>query len=309
MWARPAAMLLCVTLLACGADPYTRVSLEPETIPNPGRGDAPSPIIVGMAPILSAASSAEGLMLLCTVFERQLGRPVKPFLGSSYQEINSMVMLGQLDVALICTGAYADTAMGRQSKILLVPRLTQNSNYYHSVIVVSARSPFRRFEDLRATTVAFTDPLSLTGYAYPVSRALALGDRPNDFFKEVRFTHSHDLSLEMVALGLVQSAAVDSAVADSWMNSHRDKAQRICIIEESADYPAPPIVVPATLPEAEARLLRTAFARLADSPEGREVLDAMHWKGFADPDPAYIKGMEAVRALLETQREETRSSP
>jgi phosphonate transport system substrate-binding protein len=295
------ASLLLPLLLACRDQEYKPVSLNAPASAVAARPGAPPPVLIGMAPILSAQASAQGMALLA---EGLSGPPgglkVKPFLGSSYQEINNMVLFGQLDAAIVCTGAFSDPAFAHGARVLLVPQIWPGTSYYHALVVVARGSAFRRFQDLEGASIAFTDPLSLTGCLYPLAQARKSGGDPRHFFAPIRFTHSHDRSLAMVASGLVQSASVDSAVFREWTSDHPREAQALRILDQSPDFPAPPIVVPASLSPARAEELSRAFANLSASEAGRRTLAVMGWTGFAKPDATYLKRLAEVAPMMES---------
>jgi len=294
------ALLLLPLLLACHDQEYTPVSLKAPASEVAARPNAPPPVLIGMAPILSARASAQGMALLAEALSRPPGGlRVKPFLGSSYQEINNMVLFGQLDAAVVCTGAFSDPAFAHGARVLLVPQIWPGTSYYHALIVVARSSTFRRFHDLAGASIAFTDPLSLTGCLYPLARVRSSGGDPHHFFGQIRFTHSHDRSLGMVAGGLVQSASVDSAVFREWTGDHPREAQTLRILDQSPDFPAPPIVVPASLSPARAEELSRAFVNLSASEAGRRTLAIMGWTGFAKPDATYLKRLAEVASMMD----------
>ncbi len=295
-------LMLAALLLGCGSQDYRTVSLSPaETLPQP-TASAIQPLRVGLAPILSLQGGGEGLAALCMELSHRLGRPVVPLLGSDYREINDMLGLGQLDVGIVCAGAYADPRLGKVCEPLLVPLLTGTGSTYQSYIVVRDQDPARRLEDLGNASFVFTDSLSLTGYIYPVSRLCGLGRTPGSFFSKISFSHSHDRSLDLVAEGSVGAAAVDSSVYKVWRAQRSDEAQQVRILERSEPFPSPPIVVQATLPSAEKEALHRAFLDLAGTAEGKAILDKIGWTGFQEPDAQWRSRMDHLRRLFRKLR-------
>ncbi len=292
-------LLFLPTLLACHDRDYKPVSLKAPASPVAAQPGTPPPVFIGMAPIISAQASAQGMALLAQALSQPLGLRVKPFFGASYQEINDMVLFGQLDAAIVCTGAFSDPAFARSTRVLLVPQIPPGTSYYHALIVVARSSTFHRFNDLEGASIAFTDPLSLTGCLYPLARVRSSGRNPHLFFGRVHFTHSHDRSLAMVAGGLIQSASVDSAVFREWTGHHPQEAEALRILDRSPDFPAPPIVVPASLSPARAEELRRSFLGLPASEKGRRALALMGWTGFAEPDATYLKHLAEVGLMME----------
>lgn len=293
-------LLVCspVFLLGCKSQDYKVVSLEAGTPQPQVSGHGPQPIRLGLAPILSVQGGGEALAALCQALSRRIDRSVVPLLGSDYREINDMLGLGQLDVGIVCAGAYADPRLHQVCEPLLVPLLIGSGNTYQSYIVVQEGNPGRSLVDLRGTSFEFTDSLSLTGYIYPVSRLCGLGQKPGTFFSSVGFSHSHDRSLFLVADGGVTAAAVDSSVFKVWRDRHPEEAKRLRILERSEPFPSPPIVVENQLPRKDKDALRRAFLDLADTQEGRAILQKIGWTGFQDPDDLWRTRMDHLSGLF-----------
>jgi phosphonate transport system substrate-binding protein len=80
---------------------------------------------------------------------------------------------------------------------------------YQSYLIVHKDSPFRTIEDLKGKTFAFTDPDSNSGSLVPRYWLKQLNTRPEDFFRSITYTYSHDNAIMAVAKQLVDAAAVD----------------------------------------------------------------------------------------------------
>lgn len=115
-------------LSGCDSRGYTQVSLQPTAPQSQPRTVSSVPLRIGLAPILSPQSSGEGLVALCSALSRRLGRPVIPMLGADYRETNDMLALEQLDVGIICSGAFADPRLDRVCKPMLVPLLADRKS-------------------------------------------------------------------------------------------------------------------------------------------------------------------------------------
>ena len=209
-----------------------------------------------------------------------------------------MLALGQLDAGIVCTGAFADPKLSQSCKVLLVPQLPGEGSYYRSFIVVRAGDPARRFEDLRGHSAVFTDPLSLTGYLYPISRLCAMGQKPSAFFMALSFSHSHDRSIAVVVDGLADAAAVDSAVFGDWLERDAAHSKELRIIERSGPFPSPPIIVRSSLAVHERDRLRKAFLNLTATAGGRAILKQVGWAGLKDPDPEYLDRLQATGVFM-----------
>jgi phosphonate transport system substrate-binding protein len=257
-----------------------------------------------MAPILSLRTGGEGLVSLCQAISQRLGKQVTPLLGADYRETNDMLYLKQLEVGIVCSGAFSDPRLDRTCEPLVVPLLLGAGSTYESYLIVRAKDPAHRLEDLEGRDFVFTDALSLTGFIHPMSRLCALGRTPEAFFSKVSFSHSHDRSIAMVLDGGVTAASVDSAVFMMWKERHPSEARNLRILERSEPYPAPPIVVQTTLSEQDKTALRRALLDLGQSEAGKEILKKIGWTGFEVPDAEYLRRLDRLRKLYGKLRDQ-----
>jgi phosphonate transport system substrate-binding protein len=304
-------MPLLLTLASCSgeAPPYEKVSFrERASVPretSPEKG-----VRLGMAPILSARAGGEGFTLLAEALSRRLSVPVVPLLGTDYREINAMLAFGQVEMGIVCTGALSDPQLVDRGEVFLVPLLRGTGTVYHGLIVAGKESGLRKFEDLRSRSFLFTDPLSLTGYFYPLSLLCGLGERPGNFFSAVGFSHSHDRSLEAVAGGSTDAAAVDETVFELWRQAYPARAAKTRVLLRSPEFPSPPIVVRKDLPSAEREALKQALLDLGSGRgDGKAVLEAMGWSGIAEADADYLRRVEELRRFYRNLHEQGCLSP
>jgi phosphonate transport system substrate-binding protein len=174
---------------------------------------------MAIAAVLSPTGNDTYYRPLIDYFAKALGRPARLIQRRNYQEINDLLARGGVDVAFVCTGAYLREKGSME--LLVVPRIGGKTTY-HSLLIVNANSPVGSFEQLRGKVFAFTDPLSQTGYFYPISLLEQMGEQPESFFARTIFTYSHDRSINAVARGLVDGAAVDHLVYDQLLAQVRE---------------------------------------------------------------------------------------
>ena len=292
------AMMLSALLLGCERQGYTPVSLQPGAAKPASKEKMLVPLRVGLAPILSPRSGGEGLVALCKALSLSMNRPVVPLLGADYRETNDMLALGQLDVGIVCSGAFSDPRLDRVCEPLLVPLLMGTGSSYESFLIVRSQDPAVRLEDLRGRDFVFSDSLSLTGYIHPVACLDAMGQTPGRFFSKVSFSHSHDRSIAMVLEGTISAAAVDSAVFMAWREHHPAEGKNLRILERSEPFPSPPLVVRVSLPSDDKAMLRRAFLDLAHTEAGKDLLKKIGWTGFEVPDARYLARMDQLHRLF-----------
>ena len=211
----------------------------------------------------------------------------------TYAEINALVRSGGVSLALVCSGAFVVGRSDFGMEPLVVP-VVNGKTVYHSYLIVPSSSPMRTWEDLRNKTFAFTDPLSNSGRLVPVYILSQMGERPEGFFKDSIFTYSHDKSVQAVAEGLVDGAAVDSLVYDFMAQHDPSITARTKVIWKSPPYGINPIVVhPDVDPELRRQLVLILLG-MSSNAEGQRVLARVGIDSFTMPDPNAYDGIESM---------------
>jgi hypothetical protein len=117
---------------------------------------------------------------------------------------------------------------------------------YFTYFVVALDHPARRFEDLAGTRLVMNEPASHSGFAAVLaeldSRRLDLG-----FFGGHRFSGGHQSSVEAVAGGSGEVAAVDSLMFDAFVEQRPELADQLRVAATGAAWPAPPLAVRSSL--------------------------------------------------------------
>jgi phosphonate transport system substrate-binding protein len=167
---------------------------------------------------------------------------------------------------------------------------------YHAYLIVPANSPAQTMADLKGKVFAFTDPISLTGRAYPTSLVEALGKTPETFFSRTFFTYSHDEAIYAVANGLADGASVDSMVYEHALARDPALAQKVKVIHQSPAFGIPPVVInPNLRPQVKAALQSLLLEMDKDS-QGQSALAAIGVERFVViDDEAYA----SVRSLMQ----------
>jgi phosphonate transport system substrate-binding protein len=224
----------------------------------------------------------------------------------TYHEVNELLRHGQVDLAIICTGAYLSASTEKTPLEVIAVPVYAEGPVYHSFFLVGAQSGIESLEQLRGRRFAFSDPLSLSGRYYPLYALLDRGLDPGTFFSETTFTYSHDGNMRAVLDGIVDAAAVDSLVYEFDVRRNPDLAKRLRIIHRSPPLGVSPFVVPKSL-DADLRLsLQEALFSATDDPQGQRALSELTIERFAAPQSGLYddaaKVFAEVRAHLEKRQ-------
>jgi phosphonate transport system substrate-binding protein len=190
----------------------------------------------------------------------------------TYQEVNNMLENHDVDLAFICSGAYA---LGNSEKmeILAIP-VSNGKNHYQAYVVVHVNSAIHEFKELQDKKFAYTDPISHSGKLYADKRMREMGYR-SGFFSKTFYSHAHDISMQLVSKRIVDGASIKSSVYDYLEKFEPERVRSLRIIEKSENYGMPPIVVPVSLDEDKKKQLREFFLTLHEDPAGKKILDKL----------------------------------
>jgi phosphonate transport system substrate-binding protein len=253
---------------------------------------APPTLRVAVAAILSPEGNIDSYGDFASFLSAQLGRPVELVQRKTYEEINALLALGDVDIGFVCTSAYVKGHDEFGLRLLVAPEIDGQS-VYRSVLIVPVDSTAETMADLRGSVFAFTDPISTTGRAYPSSLVAALGETPDAFFSRTFFTYSHDEAIHAVAMGIADGAGVDSIVLNQVLAAEPDLPIRV--IHVSPPFGIPPVVVAPHLSSSDEAEIRSLLLGLADDEAALGALEAMGVDRFL---PVSDGDYDGVRELL-----------
>lgn len=233
--------------------------------------------------------------------EKKVGRPVEFVDRENYAEINKLVKEGQIDVAFVCGGPYVDGHADFGMELLVAPRAYGDQVYY-SYIIVAKDSPIQSLADLRGKTFAFTDPLSNTGTLVPTYLLAKMGETPEHFFKKTFFSQSHDKSIKAVAQGVADGAAVDSLIWEYAARVNPEFTAKTKIINKSAPYGIPPVVVRSGLDPVLKERLRQVFTEAHLDKEGAEILQGMMTEQYLPIADSAYDSIREMKSWIAAQK-------
>lgn len=297
-WVGLVGLVLLGVLAGCAGNadqmdaPLIRLSdLQP--LPTPVHREI-KPLRVAVASIISPQGTLASYTPLLDYLSAKLGRPVELVQRRTYREVNNLIGSGEIDMAFVCTRAYVDGHREFGMELLVAPQV-QGKQVYYSYLIVPADSPYQSMEDLRGKVFAFTDPLSNTGYLYPLSLLTQMNETPEHFFGRYFFTYSHDNAVRAVAEGIADGAAVDSLVYLYALERDPTLQTRTRIIARSQPFGMPPVVVSPTLRPQTKALLQNILLEMDQDPMGRAALENLGFDRFVlaeDADYDSVRDLE-----------------
>lgn len=263
------------TFLPSPPPPPPRETLPPSPFPRPLR--------VGVGAMISPDRTWLSYRKLFQEVARSLGKELGFVQRKTYEEMNRLLATGQVELAWICTGAWPQLREQRAARLLVVPQV-RGKTTYRGYLVVSPPLRGAHLSQLAGLVIAYSDPLSLTGYRLPRQFFQQQGINPDTFLSRNFFTFSHDNSLEALRRNLAQVAGVDALVFDYLAEHFPENVAGIDILWRSPELPIPPLVVAAAVPKEEVERLRQVFLTIHQTEEGKNLLRELGIDQFVLPD-------------------------
>jgi ABC-type phosphate/phosphonate transport system substrate-binding protein len=193
---------------------------------------------------------------------------------------------GVTDVAFVCSPSYLRMASLSPPPVRLVsaapvfddPRAKGLPVYFADVIVGRSRG-VKVFDDLRGTVWAYNDGASLSGW-YCLLDQLSRRGLSLDYFHDCVASGSHLASINAVARGSVDAAAIDSNVLAHLRRAAPDRLRDIRVLETWGPFPIQPVVAASHLP-------RSLHADLAAALLTIEPVPRFGFRGFHVVDDAF----------------------
>jgi len=233
--------------------------------------------------------------------EEKSGQKIDFVDRDDYAEINDMIKNGELEAAFVCSGPYVDGHKEFGMELLVAPQAYGETVYY-SYIIAAKNSAIKSFEDLRGKSFAFSDPLSNSGKLVPTYMLARMNETPDSFFSRYIFTYKHDKSIQAVAQGVVDGAAVDSLIWEYLNRTNPEYTSKTRVIRKSPPYAIPPVVVPKGLDPKVKERLKQIFLNANNDNEGRELLKKMMIDKFVVIDDSAYDSVREMKSWLEKEK-------
>lgn len=225
-------------------------------------------------------------------------RPVVLLQRKSYAEIALLLLNGGADIAFFSSGEYANYS-GFDEIEMLASQQRMGLPYYQGYIIVARDSRISGIAGLRGRTVAFTDPLSYSGYTFLVHLLRQQNQTPETFFGHFIYTYSHDKSFRAVANRVVDAAPVTRLVYDRAKQKQPELAAAVKIIAMSPPAGIGPVVAGKSLNQSQRESLRKALLQMHESPQMAEAMQGLLIDRFVPPQPELF---EPIRRMLREKR-------
>ncbi|MGL4637437.1 MAG: phosphate/phosphite/phosphonate ABC transporter substrate-binding protein [Beijerinckiaceae bacterium] len=202
---------------------------------------------------------------------QKLGVPVKVYRVADYAGLVEGMRSGNIEFSRFGPAIYALGRRVMADRLIPILRDVDNNGAegYYSVIIVKTESDIKDIAGLKGKVIAFADPNSTSGYAFPRYYLKKQGIDVATYFKATPFSGGHDNSVRAVVNGQFDAGAV------FWTNETSGIVQRLesrnmvpkgstRMIWKSPLIPNSPICVRSDMPKELVDLVRNSFITLKD---------------------------------------------
>lgn len=225
----------------------------------------------------------------------EIGVPVRGFVTSDHAAAVEALRNGDADISFMGALPYvlANEHVGAQ---IILQEVYRGAPSYTSRIYVRRDSGLTDLADLKGRTIAFADPISESGYLYPLDEfarggLLERGADPGTFFDRLLFAGGYQQAIQAVASGLVDAAGASQY---SELLLSPEQQQEVIWISETPSLPSHGVIARKGL-DADVQARFVAAMLKLNEPEHQELLQYVYSPdGYIAADPA---AYEPVRDL------------
>jgi phosphonate transport system substrate-binding protein len=237
---------------------------------------------VGLTPVILADQVAF-LARWARYLEERIGADVEFVARDSYQAILDLVLSDQVDTAWIC--GYPFVRYEGEFKLLAVPLYRGEPLYQAYLIRPAGTTAIRGWGDLRDRVLAYSDPLSNSGWLVAQAQLAKAGVSPTELRRGF-FTHGHRNVAEAVAARLAQAGSIDGYVWETMKAQGMPAVAKTEVVWRSDPFGFPPLVTRHKATNPKLLDLRRALLKMSDEPAGMELLQSLNLTGFTPGTPA-----------------------
>jgi len=279
-------------------------------------------LTVGVLPEQGLLAQQERYGPLMEYLGQKLRLPLVPKLEllPSYAAAIEAFKNGRIDAAFVGSLPFALARAQAGIEPLVRPEKDGVSTY-RGLIVVRKDSGITDWRGLKGKSFAFVDKSTTAGYIFPLLYFRRHGiTRPEDYLGSTVYTGSHDLVFTKVYRGELDAGAAKDLILTELARSSPNLAEELRVLDSSPPMPnnvfvlaskrksacfdchsmVPPVSksgssnVPRD-PDELKRVLTQAFLSLPESPEGRQVLEALGADRFVETT---LDDLQPVNQLL-----------
>ena len=227
--------------------------------------------------------------------EGRLRMKVKPFVATDYAAVVEALRNNSADIGFMGPLQYV-MAHDQAGATPILGELYNGKATYTARIFVRKDSGIQSLAELRGKTIAFVDPLSSSGYVYPLEIFRAAGlvknkDEAEKFFRKIYFAGGDEQAIRAVFNKFVNAAGIGQYAYSLLRPDERDALR---FIAESAPIPSHCIVARKGLDAQTIAAVQAALLALNQGSQRALLKHLYNVDGYVKVTPADYAGVEQV---------------
>jgi phosphonate transport system substrate-binding protein len=223
---------------------------------------APKELTIAFLPQNDISTFLPDAEKLAADLSRRLGIPVKVYIPNDFAAVIEALRFNHVQVAFVPSwpGLMANRMTGAR---FILAEVRNGKTYYYSCWYARTDAKINTLADLRGKKVAFSSPLSSSGYLFPVVKLVEEGllkdgqADPKAFFREVFYSGGYEATLQAIAKGHVDAGGASEAAFELYLTPER--RARVKIIARQGPIPTHGIVVHPSLSQEFVEMLKSTL--------------------------------------------------
>ncbi len=250
-------------------------------------------LVVAFIPQENPEKLIGDIEIITEYLQKEMGIEVKGYVTQDHAAAVEALRNGEADISFMGGLPYvlAHNIIGAE---VILSEIYRGSPTYRARIFVLKDSGIEKVEDLKGKSIAFADPISESGYIYPLeiiveAGLLKRGDDPNDVFSNVYFAGGYQQAIQALANGLVDAAGV-SQFADLLLTP--EQFEKVTWIAESKPIPSHLVCTRKGLDKERVDAFKQAMLKL-NQPENKHLLKYVYSPdGYVEASHSDYKSVE-----------------
>ncbi len=260
---------------------------------------AQSPLRIAFIAYQNPDQLLENVAPVARYLESALGRPVETFAATDYAGVVEALKNETADAGFMGPLQYIIANRQAGARPILA-ELYNGSATYESHVFVRKDSGIDSLAELEGKTIAFVDPLSSSGYLYPLQTFVTAdlidsAGAADSFFRKVYFAGGDEQAVRAVLNRFVDAAGVGQYSVGLLRPEEREAMR---ILGRSRPIPSHCVVVREGLDEGSAQALQEALLALNEGPDRPLLRHLYSVDGYAEATHKTYSDVEALAREL-----------
>jgi len=277
-------MVLAIVLALCVVRPTDHASAAPQDT-----------LTLAFIPQENPEKLLDDISVIRDYLSEEMGMEVDGYVTLDHAAAVEALRNGTADISFMGALPYvlAHHHVGAQ---VVLAEVYRGSAMYKARLFVRRDSGITGLDDLRGKSIAFADPISESGYLYPLdlfadAGLMTPGDDPQSFFSSVYFAGGYQQAIQAVANGYVDAAGA-SQFAELLLTP--EQLLEVTWIAESDLIPSHAVIARGDLEPAVVAAFKRAMLQLNDA-DYRHLLQYVYGPdGYVEVDHASFADVEAL---------------